>query len=113
MTRPRLKLGGTVTQATSKSTGVQLDQECGQITLNAAALAAGTSVGFTLTNSRIDATDLVVANIGSGGTAASYTLTVDTVADGSCKFHLRNETAGSLAEAVVINFGLIKTGIGA
>jgi hypothetical protein len=106
--RPSLKLGGTVTQATSKSTGVELDQECGQITMNNAALASATSVGFTLTNSRICANDIVVANIGSGATAATYTLTVDSVAAGSCKFHLRNESAGSKSEAVVINFGVIK-----
>ncbi len=108
MTRPRLKLGGAVTQATSKATAVQLDRMCGQITMNAAALAATTSVSFTLTNAEIDADDLVVVNIGSGATAGSYTLNADAVAAGSCRLHLRNVTAGILSEALVLNFGVIK-----
>lgn len=109
MTRPRLKLGGAVTQATSKSTGVQIDRQCGVITTHNAALAAATSVSFTVTNSEVDADDLVVANIASGATANSYALTVDAVAAGSFRLQVRNVSAGSLGEALVINFGLIKT----
>lgn len=107
--RPSLKLGGTVTQATSKSTGVQLDRMCGQITTHNASLAATTSVSFTLTNSYIDADDLVDVNISSGATAGSYLLAVDAIAAGSCRVHLRNLTGGALGEALVINFGVIKT----
>lgn len=113
MTRPRLKLGGTVTQATNKSTGVQIDRMCGQITMNNAALAATTSVSFTVTNSEVDADDLVIANIQSGATANSYALTVDAVAAGSFRVQVRNVTAGSLGEALVINFGVIKATLGA
>lgn len=40
---------GTVTQATSKSTGVTLNKSMGKITMNAASLGAGASVTFTLT----------------------------------------------------------------
>jgi hypothetical protein len=36
----RVRPGGTVTQATSKSTGVTLDMPSGVITMNGAALAA-------------------------------------------------------------------------
>ena len=100
--------GGTVTQATDKSTGVTLNKVTGQITMNNASLAAATSVSFTLTNSAIAATDVVIVNIGSGATAASYTVTVDAVAAGSCRIHLRNESAGSLGEALVLNFAVIK-----
>ena len=66
--------GGTVTQATSKSTGVTLNKKCGQITLNASSLAASTTVSFVLTNSTIAATDLLVLNHVSVGTFGSYTL---------------------------------------
>lgn len=106
----RLKLypGGSVTQGTSKSTGVTLNRVVGQITMHNAALASSTSVGFTLTNSVIDADDVVFVCIGSGATAASYQVCVDAVAAGSCKFHLRNTSGGSLGEAVVLNFGVIK-----
>lgn len=100
--------GGTVTQSTSKSTGVTLNKICGQITMNNAALNAGVTVGFTLTNSTIAATDVVIVNIGSGATADSYTLEVDAVAAGSCRIQVRNFTAGNLSEALVINFAVIK-----
>lgn len=100
--------GGTVTQATSKATGVTLDKICGAVTMHNAALAATTSVTFTLTNSTIAATDTVIVSIKSGATVASYLVQVDSVAAGSCQITLRNYTAGSLGEAVVLNFAVIK-----
>lgn len=103
--------GSTATQATSKSTGVTLAARGGTITMNGAALAATTSVGFTLTNSLIEANDTVAVSIKSGATADSYSVTVDAVADGSCRIQLRNVTAGSLSEAVVLNFAVIRVEI--
>jgi hypothetical protein len=99
--------GGTVTQATSKSTGVTLNKRCGQITLNGAALAADTTVSFTLTNNTIAATDLLVLNHVSAGTAGSYALNAQAAA-GSASINVRNITAGSLSEAIVIGFAVIK-----
>lgn len=100
--------GAAVTQATSKATGVTCHGQCGVITMNGAALAAGTSVSFTLSNDRIlSARDLVIANIASGATTNAYTVTIDAVAVGSCRVHVRNETAGILSEALVLNFGVI------
>ena len=61
--------GGTVTQASNKSTGVTLNAESGQITMNGAALGAGAEVSFTVTNSKISSTDVVLVNHSSGGTA--------------------------------------------
>jgi hypothetical protein len=101
-------VGGTVTQATSKSTGVTINKLSGAITMNNAALAAAAEVGFTVTNSKVAATDVVVVNIASGATAASYTCTVDAVAAGSFKITVGNHSAGSLSEAIVINFVVIK-----
>ena len=100
--------GGTVTQATSKSTGVTLNKVCGQITMNGAALAAGASVSFTLTNSTIAATDTVNLNIGSAASADSYNVMVTAVAAGSCRIQVQNFSAGSLSEALVLNFAVIK-----
>jgi hypothetical protein len=101
--------GGTVTQGTDKSTGVTLNKRCGQITMNAASLSAGAEVSFTLTDSFIAATDVVVASIASGATAGAYSLQVDAVAAGSCRFSLGNHNVGSLSEAVVINFAVINS----
>lgn len=99
--------GGTVAQATSKATAVTLNKKCGQITMNAAALAAATTVTFVLTNSTIAATDLLVLNHVSGGTAGAYLLNAQTAA-GSVSINVRNVTAGSLAEAIVIGFAVVK-----
>jgi hypothetical protein len=99
--------GGTVTQATSKATGVTLNTITGQVTLNGAALAAATTVSFVMTNSTIAAGDLLVLNHISGGTAGSYGLTAQSAA-GSVTIAVRNVTAGSLSEAIVIAFAVIK-----
>ncbi len=99
--------GGTVTQATSKATAVTLNKKCGEITMNAASLATATTVTFTLTNSTIAATDLLVLNHVSGGTAGAYLLNAQAAA-GSASINVRNVTAGSLSEAIVIGFAVIK-----
>ena len=99
--------GGTVTQATSKTTAVTLSKKCGQITMHNASLAADTTVSFTLTNSTIAATDLLVLNHVSGGTAGAYLLNAQAAA-GSASINVRNVTAGALGEAIVIGFAVIK-----
>jgi len=99
---------GTVTQATSKSTGVTLNKSAGQITMNNAALLGATAVSFTLTNSLISTNDLLILNVGSGATAVAYTVYTSSISAGSAVITLRNMTAAtSLSEAVVINFALI------
>jgi len=100
--------GGAVTQLTSKSQGVTLDKGCGAITMNAAALAAGASVEFVLTNSFIAATDTVVCNMGPGGTASTYLVQCQAVAAGSCRFRVTNYSGTSRSEACVVNFSIIK-----
>lgn len=99
--------GGTVTQATSKSTGVTLSKLSGQITMTNSALAANTNVTFTLTNTNIANTDVLILNHASGGTAGAYNLNAQC-GNGSATINVRNVTAGSLSEAIVIRFVLIK-----
>ena len=99
--------GGTVAQSSSKSTTVTLNKKCGQITMNGAALAAATTVSFTLTNSTIAATDLLVLNHVSGGTAGSYLLNAQA-ASGSASINVRNINGSSLSEAIVIGFAVVK-----
>ena len=98
---------GTVTQATSKSTAVTLDKSAGQITMNNAALGATTNVTFTLNNSLISANDIVILNVSGGATAGAYNCWVSGLSAGAATITVRNITAGSLSEAVVINFALI------
>lgn len=98
---------GTVTQATSKSTGVTLNKSTGQITLNGSALGAGATATFTLTNSVLSAKDVLIVNVGSGGTSGAYWLFVANVAAGSAVIGVYNNTAGSLSEAIVINYAIL------
>jgi hypothetical protein len=99
---------GTVTQGTNKSTGVTLNAPCGAITMNGAALNADTTVSFTLTNTSITATDLLVLNHVSGGTAGAYVLNAQAAA-GSASINVTNISTGSLSEAIVIGFAVIKS----
>ena len=100
--------GGAVTQITSKATGVTLNKRCGQITMNNASLSAAAEVSFTLTNSVIAATDVVMVCVGSGATAGAYNIQCDAVATGSCRISIGNMSSGSLGEAIVLNFVVIK-----
>lgn len=100
--------GGTVTQATSKATGVTLNKVTGAITMHNAALAAAAEVSFTLTNSTIGANDVVVVNVKSGATAATYNVQVDAVAAGSCRMHVGNMSTTSRSEAIVLQFVVVK-----
>lgn len=99
--------GGTVTQLTSKGTGVTLNKASGIITMNAAALAANTTVGFVFTNSFIGAADNVLANV-SGSLSAKYTVSVRQIGAGFCALYLTNITGGSLSDAVPITFTVFK-----
>jgi hypothetical protein len=100
---------GTVTQGTSKTTTVVVNAKAGTITTHAAALASLATVQFTMANSAISATDVVIANQGSGGTAGSYQTHVVSVGAGTCVVRLSNTSGGSLSEAVTINFAVIDT----
>lgn len=101
--------GGTVTQATSKTTGVTLNKTSGQITMNGAALAAAAEVSFTVTNSTVASTDVIIVNVQSVGTAGAYFVTVGAVANGSFSITVGNASAGSLSQALVLNFAVIKS----
>lgn len=98
--------GGAVTQATDKTTGATLNRPSGQVTMNAAALAANTTVTFTLTNSYFKAGDILVFNHLSGGTFGAYKFDAQSAA-GSALIAVRNLTAGSLSEAVKFSYSII------
>ena len=99
--------GGVVTQLTNKATTVVLNKTNGQITTNNANLLAATTVSFTLTNSTIEAGDIIVMNHITGGTIGSYLFQASTLA-GSATIYVTNWTAGALAEAIGIRFAVIK-----
>ena len=102
--------GGTVTQATSKTTAVTLNKPAGRITMHNAALAAGASVVFVVNNTSVTQNDVVVLNgIWTAVNPTSYRIEIDRITS-SGSFHVRvtNITGGSLSEALAINFAVIK-----
>jgi hypothetical protein len=66
-----LGLGGNVTQATSKTTGVTLNTLTGYIVMNSAALAAAGIVEFTVTNSQVGQRDTINLNLAAGAAASN------------------------------------------
>jgi hypothetical protein len=99
--------GGTVTQSPNKSSAVTLNKLTGEITMNNAALAAAAIVSFTLTDSFIAAKDVLILNHVTTGTRGAYGLNAQCQA-GSAIIYVRNNTAGSLSEAIVLRFVLVK-----
>lgn len=96
--------GGTVTQAIGRTTGVTLNKNTGAITLvNAAGSTTATS--FTVTNSLVAATDLILLNQKSG--TNKYVLLVTAVAAGSFQITVYT-TGGTTTEQPVINFAIYK-----
>lgn len=103
-----LAANDAVTQLTSKATAVTLNRLKGRVTLNNAALAAGAEVSFTVNNSLVKADDLIVVNHTSGGTGGAYLAQAHSLAQGSFAIVVCNLSAGSLSEALVLTFGILK-----
>jgi hypothetical protein len=73
------------------------------------ALAGGDAVSFTLNNTFISANDIIILNIGAGAVAdpKAYIVYVSSMTAGSVVITLRNLSATSRSEALVLNFALI------
>jgi len=97
--------GGAVTQGTSRTTGVTSNTPTGAITLFSAAGSA-TPATFTVTNSTIAATDVVVLSVKSGATN-NYSFNVSAVAAGSFNITFWAQT-GTATDAPVVNFVVLK-----
>jgi hypothetical protein len=100
--------GGTVTQATNKATAVTLNKPTGQITTSNAALGAGAAASFSVLNSVVAASDVVVLTGTNSPDTNNYRIEAFNVAAGGFGIRLINITGGSRSEAVVINFAIIK-----
>lgn len=99
-------VGGTVTQATSKSTAVTLNKLSGEIVMSNSALGAGSMVAFTVNNTFQGVNDLpFVKQVGW----SNYS--VDSYSNGPGSFNVRvtNISGGLLSDAVVLTFAILKT----
>ena len=99
-----LGAGSTVTQATSRTTGVTINAACGAIELVSAA-GTTTPASFTVTNSSVAATDVIILSQKSG--TDKQVLLVTAVAAGSFEITAYT-TGGTTTEQPVINFAVIK-----
>lgn len=101
--------GGTAFQSGNKSGTVGLNKPSGQITMMNTSLASNSSINFILNNTCINSTDVVIVNI-VGGVAdiRNYQTWAGFNSSGSVQIILRNISGGSLSEAVVLNFVIIK-----
>lgn len=97
--------GGAVTQLTSRTTGVTLSTYSGAITLFTAAGSA-TAASFTVTNTKVEATDTIVVSVKSS-TTNLYEVFVTAVAAGSFQITFFT-TGGTTSDAPVFNFAVIK-----
>jgi hypothetical protein len=95
--------GGTVTQGSSRTTGVTINKRCGAITMFSAAGSA-TAATFTVTNSTVTSSDVIILNQASGTNL--YDLLVTAVAAGSFNITFLT-TGGTATDAPVINFAVI------
>jgi hypothetical protein len=101
--------GGAITQgAGAKTNSVTLNRPTGIIVTDNANLAANTAVTFNLSNTVIEATDIIVVSHIAGGTLGSYNFAVAPAA-GNANITIRNITAGALAEALTLRFIVIKS----
>lgn len=96
--------GGTVTQITSRTTGVEINKVCGQITLVSAAGSTSWQ-SFTVTNSAVATTDTIVVNQDAG--TDKYMIHVTAVGAGSFEITYAT-TGGTTTEQPVFNFSVIK-----
>lgn len=106
---PVLQGQTAVTQVTNISTAVTCNAYTGVITTVSQTVAAGAEAEFTVNNSKVAATDVVVAAIKDHTSAGAFDVSVSDVSAGSFNLRLTNlhaSTAGN--NVLVINFVVLK-----
>ncbi len=96
--------GSSVTQLTSRTTGVTINSSTGSITMFSAA-GSTTAATFTVTNSKVAINDTIILN--TQASTNLYVLLVTAVAAGSFKITFYT-TGGTSTDAPIINFSVIK-----
>ena len=99
--------GSSVTQATSRTTGVTINNPVGRITLVSAA-GSPTFASFTVTNSTVGTSDLIVVNQRTG--TDLYEIHVTAVSAGSFRLSFRT-TGGTTTETPTFSFAVISGSI--
>lgn len=100
--------GGTVTQATSKSTEVAINKPSGKITMHNADLAAGASVSFPVINSLVNGSPVSVVGEYETVNPANYKIETEYSGYGGFSIKVTNISGSSRSEALVISFAILK-----
>lgn len=102
--------GGTVTQLTSKDTPVTLNAVTGEIVTSNATLSGGASVTFTLTNSAIANTDVMIVNQVSATNISDYNY-FPICNSGSANITIVNRSNKNNSDAITLRYAVIKGAI--
>jgi hypothetical protein len=102
--------GGTVTQATNITTGVTLSKTTGQITtVTAPSIAAAAEATFTVTNTLVAATSIVLVAVADQFDDGLVVATVSAIGSGTFDITLTNLSAAAVsAGSAVINFAVFE-----
>lgn len=106
--------GGTVTQATSKSTAVTLNKPSGQITMHNARLGAGNTVAFEVACDVLGPNDVVLVVLAdytaAGGSPSHYEVSAFNALPNAQSFYVRLKNVSALprSDGVKINFFILK-----
>lgn len=103
---------GSVTQITTAATAVVLNAASGVVTTVTQNIAAAGEVQFTVTNSKVKATDVPLVAIRSGSVGGTTIVNVTAVADGSFQVTLTNLHV-SVAETGVLLINFVVVGANA
>jgi hypothetical protein len=106
----RTGAGGTVTQVTDKSTAVTLNTITGEITMSNATLGGDATVSFTLNNSTIANTDVIILNQVSDANIGFYSFN-GKCNTGNAVVTVHNMTNNNRSDAIVIRYAVIKAAI--
>jgi len=99
--------GGVVTQLTDKSTTVTLNRPSGQIVTANELISVSAVKTFTLVNSTISSTDVLILNHAAGNNFGIYVLNA-RCQNGSAQISILNEDTSSQADVLTISFVVIK-----
>jgi len=94
---------GTVTQATSITTGVTLNQRSGVITTVSSTLAADADAAFVVTNSYVKSDSVIVLTCLNTG-AGIATAQISAIADGSFTVLLANSGNAAFNSTIGVHF---------
>lgn len=97
--------GFEYTQTVSKSTDFTINRPCGRITTHNSAIAAGASVSFFVNNSVMGSYNAVVLT--GKAYSGNYRIECTNSTTGGFGVRITNITAGSLSQAIVIDFAVI------